>query len=855
MRVWTTLLLWALPAIATAQGPAEPPRDSTTTSASTFSGVDRQLAVRPPRLETEVTSTAPSTSRCGSRRALLRASRATRRSTAAPPNARPRCWSGIRRPRCTSACARRRRPARCAPRSPTATASTPTTTSQFFLSTFSDGRQAFVFAVNPFGVQMDGALVEGVRNSGGGFGGSSRAAKTSICSPDFVFQSRGRLVDGGYEVEIRIPFKSLRYQSGAEQTWGLHVTRVSPRAASRRAGRRPPPGRVVPVAGRTASTACTDLRRGLVLDLNPVATARLDGARNAVGDQWDYDGSRPEFGANVRWGVTQTLTMNGTVNPDFSQVESDAGQFQFDPRQALFFPDKRPFFLDGIEQFATPNNLIYTRRIVAPLAAAKLTGGVEPRHERRVSVGRRRSRPPRRPATTIRCSTSCARSRTSAPGRRSRSSTPIGSTATAIESRRPAPTRGSCGRTSTACCCRRAASRTDSDATDTIARRCGRAPSTAPAGAYGAARHSRAASIPTSDAAVGLHQRAAASRQVNRNQSAHHLRQARAAALERWTSDVVVDGTWLYDEFMAGGPSQDRKLHFNQNLALRGGWRVGGSVLIETFGYDESSMRTTRWRVPAPTAACGSMPFPDAAAAQSRLRAVVRRCRRARGSTADGLILWGKDENFYEWSSADIVFANVGATWRPTDQLRVEGRYQLQSFQRRTDGSYVGIRRIPRLKVEYQMSRPVFVRVVGEQNSDFGRTTCATTRAPTCRSTSATPPAYTSGAATSTPSVPRRLAVLVSAHAGHGGVRRLRHEPRGARRAAATFGGRTADLRRLLRQDQLSFPPVGYRRRVRPRLTGRPGNRRSCDQRPSRDAPAHPDVHTSARRFDSRRSS
>ena len=79
---------------------------------------------------------------------------------------------------------------------------------------------------------------------------------------------------------------------------------------------------------------------------------------------------------NLRWGITPNLTMNGTVNPDFSQVESDAGQFSFDPRQALFFPEKRPFFLDGIEQFATPNNLIYTRRVVAPIAATKITGKV-----------------------------------------------------------------------------------------------------------------------------------------------------------------------------------------------------------------------------------------------------------------------------------------------------------------------------------------------------------------------------------------------------------------------------------------------------------------------------------------------
>jgi hypothetical protein len=81
-------------------------------------------------------------------------------------------------------------------------------------------------------------------------------------------------------------------------------------------------------------------------------------------------------GGNVRWGVTNNLTLNGTVRPDFSQVEADAAQVQFDPRSALFFPERRPFFLDGIEQFSVPNGIIYTRRIVQPSAAAKLTGKI-----------------------------------------------------------------------------------------------------------------------------------------------------------------------------------------------------------------------------------------------------------------------------------------------------------------------------------------------------------------------------------------------------------------------------------------------------------------------------------------------
>ena len=114
--------------------------------------------------------------------------------------------------------------------------------------------------------------------------------------------------------------------------------------------------------------------RGLVLDFNPVVTSSVDGTRTDAG--WDYDGSTPEVGGNVRWGLTRNLTMNGTVNPDFSQVEADAGRTDFNPQRSVFFPEKRPFFLEGSESFQTPNNLIYTRRIVNPVAAAKVTGKI-----------------------------------------------------------------------------------------------------------------------------------------------------------------------------------------------------------------------------------------------------------------------------------------------------------------------------------------------------------------------------------------------------------------------------------------------------------------------------------------------
>ena len=244
---------------------------------------------------------------------------------------------------------------------------------QILLGTMGDGRQATVFAVNPLGVQSDGALVEtGSVRGGNGFSSAVVRRETADLSPDYVYESKGRVTSWGYEVEIRIPFKSLRYQAAQEQTWVLNVTRQVQHSGHEDSW--------APARRASASflgqgghlVGLTDLHRGLVLDLNPSVTSRTTGAPSPTG--WDYQGGSPEFGGTVRWGISNNLSLTGTANPDFSQIESDAGQLLFDPRDESFFQEKRPFFLDGIEQFTTPNNLIYTRRVVQPAAAAKLTG-------------------------------------------------------------------------------------------------------------------------------------------------------------------------------------------------------------------------------------------------------------------------------------------------------------------------------------------------------------------------------------------------------------------------------------------------------------------------------------------------
>src|SRR6266480_3992770 len=245
---------------------------------------------------------------------------------------------------------------------------------QILLGTFHDGKKALMFAVNPLGVQGDGALIEGANVTASGFIGSAVVGREQPdLSPDYVFQSHGRLTPWGYEVEVRIPFKSLRYQPKQPQDWSLNIVRQVKHSGfedswfpARRAS--------ATFIGQSGNlVGLSGMHRGLVVDINPEATGKATGAPSTTSG-YTYDTGNPQIGGNVRWGVSDNLTLNGTIKPDYSQVESDAGQLAFDPRQALFFSEKRPFFLEGSELFQVPQNLIYTRRIVQPIAAIKLTG-------------------------------------------------------------------------------------------------------------------------------------------------------------------------------------------------------------------------------------------------------------------------------------------------------------------------------------------------------------------------------------------------------------------------------------------------------------------------------------------------
>jgi hypothetical protein len=238
-----------------------------------------------------------------------------------------------------------------------------------YLDTFRDRRRAFFFAVNPLGVQQDGVRTEGATSAGRMFGGNIDR------SPDFLYESRGRVTAEGYVVEVRIPFKSLRYPAGDVLEWGINIERKTQRTGFvdtwpdvRRAS-------ASFLAQGGVLTGLRDISRGVVIEAQPFVTMSAPATR--VDGSLVRSDAAADAGVNVRFGFTN-LSLDATVNPDFSQIEADVGQVTMNERFALFVPEKRPFFLEGIELFATPNQLVYTRRVADPRGGGKLTGKVGP---------------------------------------------------------------------------------------------------------------------------------------------------------------------------------------------------------------------------------------------------------------------------------------------------------------------------------------------------------------------------------------------------------------------------------------------------------------------------------------------
>jgi len=263
---------------------------------------------------------------------------------------------------------------------------------RIILDTFDDRRQAYALAINPFGLQADGLIVEGSSSGsggrgggrqggsggGGGGGGGSLASSGRVFqidfNPDFIWESAALIDSKGWTGEIRIPYVSLRFRELREQTWGIQIEREVKRRRFRQSWA-PLTKEISSALGQSGRLiGLRDINPRRLVEVNPVATGiRAGDSRTGTYQSGSFD---DQFGFNGRVGVTQNMVLDGTYNPDFSQIEADVSQITVNERFALFFPEKRPFFLSGTEVFNTPQRLVYTRQIVDPLSGLKLTGKV-----------------------------------------------------------------------------------------------------------------------------------------------------------------------------------------------------------------------------------------------------------------------------------------------------------------------------------------------------------------------------------------------------------------------------------------------------------------------------------------------
>ena len=226
------------------------------------------------------------------------------------------------------------------------------------LDTFHDKQTGYVFSVNPFGVQRDGIAREG---------------QSTDYKFDTLWHSEARITNRGYVILITIPFKSVRFSGTVVQTWGIALGRTFvrnnetsywPYITDRKAGTLPQAGDLKGIENISPSRNMT------FIPYVNIAHARVLGPARYRSDQ-DYRG-----GMDSKIVFNNAFTLDTTINPDFSQVESDDPQVTINQRYEVYFPEKRPFFLENASLFSTPVRLFFSRRIVDPEFGSRLTGKV-----------------------------------------------------------------------------------------------------------------------------------------------------------------------------------------------------------------------------------------------------------------------------------------------------------------------------------------------------------------------------------------------------------------------------------------------------------------------------------------------
>ena len=191
------------------------------------------------------------------------------------------------------------------------------------------------------------------------------------------------------------------------------------------------------------------------------------------------------------------------------------------------------------------------------------------------------------------------------------------------------------------------------------------------------------------------------------------------AFLARATLGTRVNLRWTYDQFTGGEQPQDKQLFFTGSFQFRGGWGLDMFNWIENFGYDKRLYTEYALERHNPSGVVDTIiPYPGSGINRNLGLMTTLSTPWVGPFSGTITVTYGRDVNYFEWSPADIFWIDSHIAFRPTNKVRVEGTYVLTNFQRATDGTTVSVTHIPRIRLEYQVSRSLFVRVVEEYTSE-----------------------------------------------------------------------------------------------------------------------------------------
>ena len=237
------------------------------------------------------------------------------------------------------------------------------------IDTYGDARNNIGLTSNLYGSQADGVRVED-----SGFGSQSSGWSLDA---NFDYQSLGRLTDFGYEVEFIIPFSSLPFPNSKDQKWKINLNTTyrdnlkqgsSAKAYSSKLDRESS----CKLCQLNHTIVMNDISYKKNLDFLPYVSSNLSGEREKLNDRVDYTKPKVNYGIGVNLEINKNLSLEATLNPDFSQVEADVTKIDINSPTAINYPERRPFFNRGIDVLDYTMDVYYSRSINNPSFASKV---------------------------------------------------------------------------------------------------------------------------------------------------------------------------------------------------------------------------------------------------------------------------------------------------------------------------------------------------------------------------------------------------------------------------------------------------------------------------------------------------